>query len=61
MKKYILIVYFLLVGWWQYLPAQLDFIPIQADYAGYKSHAGPGKFVQVNLMESDGKEQVVIE
>ncbi len=36
-------------------------LPIQADYAGYKADAAPGKVVQVNLVESDGKEQVVIE
>jgi pyrimidine operon attenuation protein/uracil phosphoribosyltransferase len=36
-------------------------LPIQADYAGHKSDAGPGELVQVNLIESDGKEQVVIE
>ena len=36
-------------------------LPIQADYAGYKTDAGPGKSVQVNLVESDGKEEVVIE
>jgi pyrimidine operon attenuation protein/uracil phosphoribosyltransferase len=35
--------------------------PIQADYAGYKTNAKPGKMVQVLLKESDGKEQVVIE
>jgi len=35
--------------------------PIQADYAGYKTDAAPGKLVQVNLVESDGKDEVVIE
>ncbi len=35
--------------------------PIQADYAGIKSDVEPGKLVQVNLVESDGKDQVVIE
>lgn len=35
--------------------------PIQADYAGYKTDAEPGKLVQVLLSESDGKEEVVIE
>lgn len=35
--------------------------PIQADYAGYKSDAEPGKNVQVLLVESDGKDEVVIE
>lgn len=36
-------------------------LPIQADYAGYKADAAPGKLVQVNLVESDGKDEVVIE
>ncbi len=36
-------------------------LPIQADYAGYKADASPGKLVQVNLVESDGKDEVVIE
>jgi pyrimidine operon attenuation protein/uracil phosphoribosyltransferase len=35
--------------------------PIQADYAGYKTDVEPGKLVQVNLVESDGKDEVVIE
>ncbi len=35
--------------------------PIQADYAGYKSDAEPGNLVQVNLVESDGKDEVIIE
>jgi len=35
--------------------------PIQADYAGYKTDAEPGKLVQVFLTEPDGKEQVVVE
>ena len=35
--------------------------PIQADYAGYKADVAPGKIVQVNLVESDGKDEVVIE
>jgi pyrimidine operon attenuation protein/uracil phosphoribosyltransferase len=35
--------------------------PIQADYAGYKADAKPGKLVQVLLKESDNKEQVVVE
>jgi len=35
--------------------------PIQADYAGYKANATPGKTVQVLLKESDDKEQVVVE
>ncbi|MHC4602705.1 MAG: bifunctional pyr operon transcriptional regulator/uracil phosphoribosyltransferase PyrR [Planctomycetota bacterium] len=36
-------------------------LPIQPDYAGYKSDAAPGQLVQVFLSESDGKEEVVIE
>ena len=36
-------------------------LPIQADYAGYKADTLPGKLVQVNLVESDGKDEVVIE
>jgi pyrimidine operon attenuation protein/uracil phosphoribosyltransferase len=36
-------------------------VPIQADYAGYEADAAPGKVVQVNLAESDGREQVIIE
>lgn len=36
-------------------------LPIQADYAGYKTDAAPDQLVQVNLIESDGKEEVVIE
>jgi len=36
-------------------------LPIQADYAGYKTDAAPGKLVQVSLVESDGKDEVVIE
>ena len=35
--------------------------PIQADYIGYKADVKPGKSVQVNLVESDGKDQVIIE
>jgi len=35
--------------------------PIQADYAGYRTDVVPGKLVQVNLVESDGKDEVVIE
>jgi pyrimidine operon attenuation protein/uracil phosphoribosyltransferase len=36
-------------------------LPIKADYAGYKTDTEPGKLVQVNLVESDGKDEVVIE
>lgn len=35
--------------------------PIQADCAGYKADVAPGKLVQVNLVESDGRDEVVIE
>jgi pyrimidine operon attenuation protein/uracil phosphoribosyltransferase len=35
-------------------------LPIQADYAGYKTDVAPGEVVQVFLSESDGKEEVVI-
>lgn len=35
--------------------------PIQADYAGYKTDVEPGKIVQVTLVESDGKDEVVVE
>ncbi len=35
--------------------------PIQADYAGYESDAEPGKNVQVLLVESDGKDEVIVE
>ena len=35
--------------------------PIQADYAGFKADVAPGKLVQVNLVESDGKDEVVVE
>jgi pyrimidine operon attenuation protein/uracil phosphoribosyltransferase len=36
-------------------------LPIQADYAGHKTDVAPGKLVQVNLVESDGKDEVVVE
>ncbi|MCX5638059.1 MAG: bifunctional pyr operon transcriptional regulator/uracil phosphoribosyltransferase PyrR [Planctomycetota bacterium] len=36
-------------------------LPIQADYVGFKSDAKPGEMVQVNLVESDGKDEVVVE
>lgn len=36
-------------------------LPIQADYAGYKTDVAPGKLVQVSLVESDGKDEVVVE
>ena len=36
-------------------------MPIHADYSGYQADAAVGKLVQVNLVESDGKDEVVIE
>jgi pyrimidine operon attenuation protein/uracil phosphoribosyltransferase len=36
-------------------------LPIQADYAGYKTDVAPGKLVQVSLVESDGKDEVIVE
>lgn len=36
-------------------------LPIQADYAGKKADVGPEQSVQVNLVESDGKDEVVVE
>ncbi len=36
-------------------------LPIQADYAGYKSEVAADKLVQVNFIESDGKDQVFVE
>ena len=35
--------------------------PIQADFIGYKVDAAEDESVQVNFVESDGKDQVVIE
>ena len=35
--------------------------PIQADYAGYRAEVEPGQSVQVSLIESDGKDEVVVE
>jgi pyrimidine operon attenuation protein/uracil phosphoribosyltransferase len=35
--------------------------PIQADYAGFKTDVAPGESVQVLLVESDGKDEVVVE
>lgn len=34
--------------------------PIQADYIGYKADVRPGQSIQVNLIESDGKNEVVV-
>jgi pyrimidine operon attenuation protein/uracil phosphoribosyltransferase len=36
-------------------------LPIQPDYVGHKADVVPGKLVQVNLVESDGKDEVVVE
>jgi pyrimidine operon attenuation protein/uracil phosphoribosyltransferase len=35
--------------------------PIQADYAGYKAEVRPGQSVQVSLIESDERDEVVVE
>jgi pyrimidine operon attenuation protein/uracil phosphoribosyltransferase len=35
-------------------------LPIQADYRGYKADVRPEQSVQVNLVESDGKDEVLI-
>jgi len=34
--------------------------PIQADYIGFKANVGSGEFVEVHLVESDGKDEVVV-
>lgn len=34
--------------------------PIQADFAGYRTDIEPGETVQVNLAESDGKDEVMV-
>ncbi len=36
-------------------------LPVQPDYVGYRIDVSPGKLVQVNLVESDGKDEVVVE
>ena len=36
-------------------------LPIQADYCGKKAEVRPEQSVQVNLVESDGKDEVVVE
>lgn len=36
-------------------------LPIQADFAGYKMDVQPGELVKVNLVESDGRDEVVVE
>jgi len=36
-------------------------LPIQADYGGYKAEVQPEQSVQVSLVESDGKDEVVVE
>ena len=35
-------------------------LPIQADYTGYKAEVGPQESVQVNFVESDGKDEVTV-
>lgn len=35
-------------------------LPIQADYVAHKADVGPDKLVEVKLVESDGKEEVVV-
>jgi pyrimidine operon attenuation protein/uracil phosphoribosyltransferase len=35
-------------------------LPIQADYTGYKAEVGPEESVQVNFVESDGKDEVIV-
>ena len=35
--------------------------PIQADYTGFKAEVGPEELVQVNLVESDGRDEVVVQ
>ena len=35
--------------------------PIQADFAGYKAEVSAGQMVCVNLVESDGKDEVFVE
>jgi len=35
--------------------------PIQADFIGHKADVKPGQLVQVNLVESDGKDEVFVE
>ena len=36
-------------------------LPIQADYRGSKAEVRPEQSIQVNLVESDGKDEVVVE
>ncbi|UCD48638.1 MAG: bifunctional pyr operon transcriptional regulator/uracil phosphoribosyltransferase PyrR [Phycisphaerales bacterium] len=35
-------------------------VPIQADYVGHRAEVQPGQSVQVSLIESDGKNEVVV-
>lgn len=35
-------------------------LPIQADFTGYKAKVGPKESVQVNFVESDGKDEVIV-
>ncbi len=34
--------------------------PIQADYTGFEAEVGPEQSVQVNFVESDGKDEVIV-
>ena len=36
-------------------------LPIQADYVGYRAEVEPRQSVQVNLIESDGRDEVTLE
>jgi pyrimidine operon attenuation protein/uracil phosphoribosyltransferase len=36
-------------------------LPIQADFVGYRARVEPDQSIQVNLVESDGKNEVVVE
>jgi pyrimidine operon attenuation protein / uracil phosphoribosyltransferase len=36
-------------------------LPIQADFVGYRACVEPGQSIQVHLVESDGKNEVVVE
>jgi len=35
-------------------------LPIQADYCGYQAEAQPEQSIQVSLVESDGKDEVIV-
>jgi pyrimidine operon attenuation protein/uracil phosphoribosyltransferase len=36
-------------------------MPVQADYAGHQAQVEPQQSVQVNLVESDGRDEVIVE